>query len=121
MRLLAVVTLVVIATGCAETPQQIAQEGLRVEITSKKTPRLAALCATRLSERSTIATFISQMREMEKDGDYEVVVRYSNEQLGTFALIQAEALGGATRISLQMQPYPKHIVDELVDGIRARC
>jgi len=116
----AVIAAALFFAACAETPHQLSQEGLHVEIVSKKAPRLAALCAVRVSERLTLASFVSQIRETETAGDYETVVRYTLEPL-PFAVIAAVAIAGGTRIRVTTQSLPKHIVDELVEGIREKC
>jgi hypothetical protein len=119
MRKVAVAAFAMLA-ACAETPQQILDEGLRFQVTSKSSPRLAALCAARFAEQIPRTPFVTQMREMETAGDYEVIVRYVDEFL-PFAVIHSQAKGGTTSVVIRTQSLPKHIIDALVDGIRARC
>ena len=122
-RHLAVVAFSLLA-ACAETPQQIEQEGLLFEFTLQSTPRLAALCAARHSEQIPDASFITQMREMETAGDYEVVVRYGQGVFDAplpFAVIRMQARNGATAVKISTQRLPKHFVDELLRTVRVHC
>ena len=124
MRQLAIASLVLLCAACAETPQQIETEGLLFQFKLQSAPRLAALCAARRSEQIPDAAFITQMREMDTAGDYEVIVRYGQGVFDAplpFAVIRMQASNGGTVVNIRTQRLPKHFIDALVDGTRARC
>lgn len=120
MRMLWILLGLVLA-GCAETPQQIIDDGIRFDITSKSAPRLAALCALRVAEAIETTNLSGTIREAERDGDYEVILHSRIDYAFPFAVIRTNKAADGSAIVVYLQRLSKYVGDELLARIRKSC
>ena len=61
-------------TGCAMTPKDLFDEGMRTERTSTKPPALAAICLIRNIEAHPLQSYTAQQRMLDDRGGIELVL-----------------------------------------------
>lgn len=110
--------LVLLLTGCAFSPDDLRERGVRTEFTTKLAPREAALCLARSAESYRPmgqfgAAYTSTIREAPKG--YEMLVPHPMGGMGYLLLMEiTPASSGSSIVALQAES-PADMTDEVAE------
>lgn len=119
MKLPVTVIAVVLAAGCAATPDEIRDRGEHVQSQTWRTPEIAAACMGRALNK--ISGDVSTQVLKRADGVVEVIAR--QESLGTIFLVELRQVRpNVTRIDAwAWEGYGENFNDAGVHGLMAGC